>query len=247
VTDVKIQGVTMRDTRITYLDPHGMPSGGDWALQRSGAVFLQGTERCTVASNKMVRLDGNAVFLSAYNRNATIAKNDVSWNGDTAFAAWGITGKCVNEKCDKKLDWPVGPDGRNGEQPRGTKVIGNMVRAKQTPLLSHLILKRPICQDRLGTTIGNAGGEKGRCFVQVRELGIWQKQSSMWFQAVTAQTHLAGNVHFNGPRAGLNFVRFCFVHPKTTTESSNSTANCIIIDHFSAFESGLVAPFLYAA
>ena len=26
----------------------------------------------------------------------------------------------------------------------------------------------------------------------------------MWFQAVTAQTHLAGNVHFNGPRAGIN-------------------------------------------
>ena len=25
------------------------------------------------------------------------------------------------------------------------------------------------------------------------------------------------------------------------------TANCIIIDHFSAFKSGLVAPFLYAA
>ena len=27
VTDVTIKGVTMRDTRITYLDPHGMPSG----------------------------------------------------------------------------------------------------------------------------------------------------------------------------------------------------------------------------
>jgi hypothetical protein len=25
------------------------------------------------------------------------------------------------------------------------------------------------------------------------------------------------------------------------------TANCIMIDHFSAFEPGLVAPFLYAA
>ena len=112
VTDVTIRGVTMRDTRITYLDPHGMPSGGDWALQRSGAVFLQGTVGCSIESNKMVRLDGNAVFLSAYNRNTTIAHNDVSWNGDTAFAAWGITGKCVNEKCDKKLAWPVGPDGR---------------------------------------------------------------------------------------------------------------------------------------
>lgn len=32
-----------------------------------------------------------------------------------------------------------------------------------------------------------------------------QKQSSFWFQAVTAQTHLQGNVFFNGPRAALNF------------------------------------------
>jgi len=165
VKDVTIQGVTMRDTRITYLDPHGMPSGGDWALQRSGAVFMQGVENINISSNAMTRLDGNAVFLSKYTRNVTIMNNDVSWNGDSAFAAWGVTGKCVNEKCDKKLEWPVGPDGRNGEQPRGTEVIGNLVR----------------------------------------ELGIWQKQSSMWFQAVTAQTHFAGNVHFNGPRAGLNF------------------------------------------
>lgn len=74
----------------------------------------------------------------------------------------------MNEKCDKKLDWPVGPDGRNGEQPRGTRVIGNMVR----------------------------------------ELGIWQKQSSMWFQAVTAQTYLAGNVHFNGIRFNSHAFRF---------------------------------------
>jgi hypothetical protein len=39
----------------------------------------------------------------------------------------------------------------------------------------------------------------------VREIGLWQKQSSMWFQAVTAQTTFVDNVHFNGPRAGLNF------------------------------------------
>ena len=41
----------------------------------------------------------------------------------------------------------------------------------------------------------------------------------------------------------------------TWTDSANrsevcrlyGTANCIIIDHFSAFEAGLVAPFLYVA
>ena len=36
---------------LRYLDPHGMPSGGDWALQRSAAVSAAGTERLTVADN----------------------------------------------------------------------------------------------------------------------------------------------------------------------------------------------------
>ena len=70
----------------------------------------------------------------------------------------------------------------------------------------------------------------------VREIGIWQKQSSMWFQvagnhmkprlqssqgfcpnscnhcgiatscqAVAAESQILENVHFNGPRAGINF------------------------------------------
>jgi hypothetical protein len=80
VTNVSLLGLGVRDSAYTYLDPHGVPSGGDWALQvpplgdcgnwgcslppsflplqsfhfvcvcmfvavqRSGAVFLQGTE-----------------------------------------------------------------------------------------------------------------------------------------------------------------------------------------------------------
>ena len=26
---------------LTFLDPHGVPSGGDWALQRSAAIFVR--------------------------------------------------------------------------------------------------------------------------------------------------------------------------------------------------------------
>ncbi len=33
----------------------------------------------------------------------------------------------------------------------------------------------------------------------------------------------------------------------TSAVRANNTANCIIVDHFSAFEFQLVAPFLYAA
>merc|ERR1712048_1484228 len=39
----------------------------------------------------------------------------------------------------------------------------------------------------------------------VHELGMWEKQSSMWFQAKTAKTRIHRNLFFNGPRAGINF------------------------------------------
>jgi len=39
----------------------------------------------------------------------------------------------------------------------------------------------------------------------VREIGIIEKQSSMWFQAKSAQTRLDSNVAFNQPRAAINF------------------------------------------
>ena len=38
----------------------------------------------------------------------------------------------------------------------------------------------------------------------VREVGLYEKQSSFFVQAKTAETHIAGNVFFNGPRAGIN-------------------------------------------
>ena len=38
-----------------------------------------------------------------------------------------------------------------------------------------------------------------------REIGHFIKQSSCYFQAKTAQSHIHHNVMFNGPRAGVNF------------------------------------------
>ena len=93
-----------------------------------------------------------------------LLNNTVRWNGDTVFALWGDTGYNLNANGTKKLPWPVGPDGRDGNQPRGTRVIGN----------------------------------------HVSELGIFQKQSSFLFQAIATETTVQRNVHFNGPRAGIN-------------------------------------------
>eukprot|EP01051_Picozoa_sp_SAG22_P004434 SAG22_NODE_237_length_14221_cov_37.207832_11_plen_156_part_00 len=38
-----------------------------------------------------------------------------------------------------------------------------------------------------------------------REIGVWEKQSSAFFQAKAAQSFLKGNVVFNLARAGFNF------------------------------------------
>ena len=37
VRNLSIAGLTLRDASFTYMDPHGLPSGGDWALQQQGA------------------------------------------------------------------------------------------------------------------------------------------------------------------------------------------------------------------
>jgi hypothetical protein len=165
VRDVTIAGLTMRDTRHTFLDAHGMPTGGDWALQRVGAITAEGTEGLRLSQNELTNLDGVGVSLNGYHRHAAIEANELSWIGDTAIVAWGHTSTCLNANCTKTTPYKVGPDARGGEQPRFTSVSRNLVR----------------------------------------ELGLYQKQSSFYFQAATSESSLVDNVHFNGPRAGVNF------------------------------------------
>ena len=109
VRGVTIRGITIRDAGATYLEPHGMPSGGDWGLQRRGAVYLEGTENTTIEACLFTRNDGNSVMLSGYNRDTLLKDIEAVWNGDSVFAAWGLTD---------------GIDGTSGEQPRGTVVDG---------------------------------------------------------------------------------------------------------------------------
>ena len=97
VRNITLQGLSLRDTRYTYLDAHGMPSGGDWALQRSGAIFLEGTEGVIIRDNELTNLDGIGISINGYHRSLTVDHNDFSWIGDSAMAAWGHTGYCLNE------------------------------------------------------------------------------------------------------------------------------------------------------
>ena len=68
VRSVSIQGITLRDAAFTYLgttdaDIHWLPSEGDWALQRSGAITIEGAIGVTINQNQLTRCDGNGIFL----------------------------------------------------------------------------------------------------------------------------------------------------------------------------------------
>ena len=80
------------------------------------------------------------------------------------MASSGDTSYNMTEDGNISTPYPIGPDGRGGNQPRGCQIVGNIVS----------------------------------------EVGMWEKQSSAWFQAVTAQTNISGNVFYNGPRAAIN-------------------------------------------
>ena len=150
VTNVSVLGLTFTATRPTYFDPRANPSGGDWALERSGALMAEGVEGMVVRGCNFSRLDSNAISLNGYSRQAAIDGNHFEWLGQNAIASWGRSNFS---------------DGTGGDFPRGTAVTGNIAF----------------------------------------EVGIVQKQSSFYFQALTAEATISGNIVFNIPRAAINF------------------------------------------
>ena len=168
VKNIKMTNVVYTAAAPTYMERHGVPSAGDWALDRFAAVFLQGTEGVVIDNCTFTRLDGNAVMVSGYNRNATVQNSDFSYIGGNGIAAWGYTNETATDPGRPGValvGYPeAGVDGTDGEHPRYTTVTGNTIR----------------------------------------EVGLYEKQSSFFIQAKTAQSTILGNVFFNGPRAGIN-------------------------------------------
>mmetsp|Transcript_4055 Transcript_4055/g.6173 ORF Transcript_4055/g.6173 Transcript_4055/m.6173 type:complete len:357 (-) Transcript_4055:62-1132(-) len=114
------------------MDPHGVPSAGDWALERSAAIFLQGTKSIEFDECTFERLDGNGLMISGFNRNATIRNSDFSFIGGSAIVAWGYTNETATDPGRPGValeNWPMaGVDGTDGEHPQHTAVISCTAR-----------------------------------------------------------------------------------------------------------------------
>ena len=112
-------GITFTQSAPNFLGPHGTPSGGDWAVGRSAAVFFEGTQGTVVNGCLLTNLDGNGVFFSGYNRGGVVTKSEFFSIGESAVLQWGYT--------DGSPVPGMGFDATAGNQPRGTEVSYNLV------------------------------------------------------------------------------------------------------------------------
>merc|ERR1719201_1903496 len=159
VRGVRLLGLGFRDTALSYLDNHSMPSGGDWGLGRIAAVFVKGAVDTVIDRVTMQQLDGNAIMVNGYARGTVIQNSNFHEIGDNIIAQLGETqGAGPNAE-------GMGPDGTAGTQPVGTVVKNNFAY---------------------------------RC-------GLFEKQSSFYFQAKSRGNIIENNIFFHGPRAGMNF------------------------------------------
>ena len=58
VKDFTVDGLRFTGARYTYMYPHGVPSAGDWALDRIGAIFIEGSTGTKFSNCGFERLDG---------------------------------------------------------------------------------------------------------------------------------------------------------------------------------------------
>ena len=89
--NIAFRGVRFTHTATTQLERYEVPSGGDWAIARTGAVFIENAESVEVADSFFDSVGGNGVFLSKYARNCTIIGNRFAFPGDSAVASVGVS------------------------------------------------------------------------------------------------------------------------------------------------------------
>lgn len=72
VDGLRFERLRFAHTETTFLEEYEVPSLGDWALHRGGALRLEGTRACRIRDCLFEGLGGNAVFANCFNRELNI-------------------------------------------------------------------------------------------------------------------------------------------------------------------------------
>ena len=89
VENVTFKRIHFTLTETTLFERYEVPSLGDWALHRGGALRLEGTRNCTIKDCLFSGLGGNALFANCFNRDLEVTGCTFHDIGDSAVLLVG--------------------------------------------------------------------------------------------------------------------------------------------------------------
>eukprot|EP01062_Namystynia_karyoxenos_P055927 TRINITY_DN46934_c0_g1_i1.p1 TRINITY_DN46934_c0_g1~~TRINITY_DN46934_c0_g1_i1.p1 ORF type:complete len:941 (+),score=254.23 TRINITY_DN46934_c0_g1_i1:75-2825(+) len=113
VTDISVTGITFAHTDATYMQEFMVPSSGDFAVHRGGAVHVEGAERFRAQACTFRSPGGNGLAITGYARNITVEDSEVAWAGENGVVVMGDTALI---------------DGTLGDHPKDVTLRGLLVR-----------------------------------------------------------------------------------------------------------------------
>jgi hypothetical protein len=86
---MSFKGLTFRHAARTFMENREPLVRSDWTTYRGGALFLNGTEDCTIEDCFIDQVGGNAVFVNNYNRRVTVRGCHIAKAGANGVAFIG--------------------------------------------------------------------------------------------------------------------------------------------------------------
>ena len=86
---IELSGFRLTHAATTQLGKYEIPSGGDWAVGRFGAVTIEAAANIDVTANWFDSVGGNAVGLFNRAKNNTVSGNRCSFPGDSCVVSVG--------------------------------------------------------------------------------------------------------------------------------------------------------------
>ncbi|WP_276166033.1 pectinesterase family protein [Zobellia alginiliquefaciens] len=89
VTNVRISGITFKNTQRTFMKDYEPLLRSDWMIYRGASLFFENTENCTVENSVFTNLGGNVIMASKYNKGLTVSGNHIYNCGASAISFIG--------------------------------------------------------------------------------------------------------------------------------------------------------------
>ena len=180
-TRITFDGFTLENTARTMFTETYIPlMRGDWCVVRSGALFMQDAEYVAFKNGCIRHIGGNAVFLSGHCKGISIDHNEIRHIGSSGVLIAGLP-----DSCREPSFWGFDP-----------------------PLASEAsaayIHKETIEDTEAGPMAEHYPRECVISHNHIKNVGIWEKQSSHVAISVASGIRVLHNTINVGPRAGIN-------------------------------------------